>query len=232
MSVSRELLGLCRRADAALTLPKVSVLAIPEANPTVGGAPEFGMVGLEDDCAGLYYAWLGDTQKNMPAKFAETPFIGQSPLHLAALLESNDEADRSLGIAAVNAITRFVYRRAAFQEPAATSSVGGIDLGKTAHLGMVGNFPSLVAQAGKRGIRVTVIERKTHMLRKDGDLEITADLDALKLCDAVILTGSTLINDSLDDVLAAMPVGARVTMIGPTCGFFPDPLLARLCCFV
>jgi uncharacterized protein (DUF4213/DUF364 family) len=43
----------------------------------------------------------------------------------------------------------------------------------------------------------------------------------------VLVTGSTLMNDTLDGVLACCDKNARVALIGPTAACLPDPLFER-----
>ena len=45
--------------------------------------------------------------------------------------------------------------------------------------------------------------------------------------DVVLITGSTLVNDTLDDLLTLRKPGARVTVVGPTVGLLPDAFLNR-----
>jgi uncharacterized protein len=45
--------------------------------------------------------------------------------------------------------------------------------------------------------------------------------------DVVLLTGSTLLTDTLDDLLRLCRPDARVVVVGPTAGLLPEPLLRR-----
>jgi len=40
-------------------------------------------------------------------------------------------------------------------------------------------------------------------------------------------TASTLLNDSLDDILAHCTAAEVLVVVGPTAGFLPDPLFSR-----
>ena len=42
-----------------------------------------------------------------------------------------------------------------------------------------------------------------------------------------MITASTLLNNSIDEVLEYSRAAQRRVMIGPTAGFFPDPLFER-----
>ncbi len=43
----------------------------------------------------------------------------------------------------------------------------------------------------------------------------------------LLITGATLINATLEELLALARPGARVTVLGPTVGMLPDAFLAR-----
>jgi len=49
----------------------------------------------------------------------------------------------------------------------------------------------------------------------------------LPTADVVLITGSTLVNNTLEDLLAFTRPEARVTIVGPTVGMLPDAFLAR-----
>lgn len=220
------MLALALRAGARWILPPVARVYIPEPQPDPARDAEFGLVELADGGCGLYYAWLGASQRGMSRRFDADSFCGVEALQLAALYSSEDEAERSLGLAAINAITASVWQQGGFVPPTAQSSFG-FEVRPHDHLGMVGNFPSLVRQAQARGARVTVLERKAHMVRRAPNLEITLDPLALRDCRKVLITAATLINDTLDGVLDSLAGDAKVTIVGPTAGCFPDPLFAR-----
>jgi uncharacterized protein (DUF4213/DUF364 family) len=53
-------------------------------------------------------------------------------------------------------------------------------------------------------------------------------LDAiLQTCNKVLCSGTTISNNSLDDILTHCSQDALISVVGPTAGYFPDPLFAR-----
>ena len=56
---------------------------------------------------------------------------------------------------------------------------------------------------------------------------VTADPEKLSACNKVIITASTLLNNSIDEILDYAGGAERKVVIGPTAGFFPDPLFSR-----
>ena len=74
---------------------------------------------------------------------------------------------------------------------------------------------------------MTIVERKVHLLESDETMRVTLDPSLLYGCNKVICTGATLLNNSLDNMLQYCHQADTVALLGPTVGFFPDPLLKR-----
>ena len=227
MSVKAELLDLVETVAEQVDLPPIEWVYIPEPDPGPGRNTEFGIVTLRDGSAGLYYAWLGDSQKGMGSRFKPDAFRGKHPVELARYCAGDDEADCSLGLAAINAITRYVYRYAGFTPADAPASMGILDIAATDHVGMVGYFPSLVKRLRNNNIRLTVIEKKPQFHKRQENFLVSADPHTLDDCNKVMITASTLLNNSIDEVLEHSQRAEKKVMIGPTAGFFPDPLFVR-----
>lgn len=227
MSVRSELLRLTEQVANRMEIPKVRQLFLPEPLIDPDKDAEFGVVELDGGATGLFYAWLGDSQRGMSERFSAEDFVGAQALEIAQLLAGKDDALRSIGLATINAITQHVFKVLGLTPLEPPSSMAGIKLQPEDKLGMVGNFPSLVRQARSQNIPVTVVERKEHMLKSEPGLSITLDLGSLRSCNKVICTASTLINDSIDEVLPYCRHADVVAVIGPSASFFPEPLFSR-----
>lgn len=227
MSAKADLLRLVETVADAIELPAVEWVYIPEPDPGPGRHTEFGIVTLRDGSAGLYYAWLGDSQKGMGSRYQPDEFKNRNPAELARYCARDDEADCSLGLAAINAITRHVFRKAGFTPGDAPDSMGILDIAASDHVGMVGYFPSLVKRLRNNGTRLTVIEKKPQFHKRQDNFLVSADMRTLDGCNKVMITASTLLNNSIDEALEYSCRAESRVMIGPTAGFFPDPLFAR-----
>ena len=86
MSVKAELLDLVETVAEQVELPPVEWVYIPEPNPGPGRHTEFGIVTLREGSAGLYYAWLGASQKGMGSRYEPDGFKGRNPRRSGALL--------------------------------------------------------------------------------------------------------------------------------------------------
>lgn len=202
-----------------------AVLGAPIPDPA--REAEFGILALEDGAAGLYYAWLGGAQAELPQRFQAADFAGVDVMDVARLYLAGADAERSLGLAAISAVTAHFYRRAGYRPPSAPDSMAGLDVGPGDRLGFIGNFVPLVRYARARGVDVAVVERKAHMVHAEPGLVISLDPRVLHDRSHVICTGTTLLNDSFEAMLPHCPHARRLVLVGPTVGFFPDAVFAR-----
>lgn len=212
---------------AALGPLQVTEAVLVAPQPAPDRDAEFGLIALEDGSAGLYYAWLGGAQTRLPEHYRAADLAGLQALDVARRYLGDSDVERSLGLAAISALTAHLHRQAGFVPRISTDSMAELALRTDRRLGMIGYFPPLVRQARAGGFSVAVVERKAHMLRHEPGLEISLDPAVLADCDPIICTGATLLNDSCERMLAYCTGAQRIALVGPTCGFFPDALFAR-----
>lgn len=226
-TVKSELIHLTEVAARKFELPLIKQVYMPEPRPAPDKDSEFGIVVLEDGSSGLYYAWMGEAQSGMNERYADQNFAGMNPLDLVQYYLSDHEADRSLGLAAVSAITQSVFRQTGYQLNRAGNSMGELQLEEGDHVGMVGYFPSLIRRLREQNIHVTVIEKKSKFVQSDELVTVTLDASELSACNKILSTASTLLNESIDEILDITQTAETVVFVGPTAGFFPDPLFDR-----
>jgi uncharacterized protein len=225
--VAGELIHLLERLADAAALPRVRALHLPPpaADGTRDG--EFCAVELEDGSLGLSFVLLGDTLATLRGGTGREPLAGIASLELARRYATARGAERALGFAGVNALTRHLFDRAGYVPPRAGGSVGELDLGPGDHLGMVGLFPPLVAQVLATGARLTVVELRADLAGPREGWHVTLDKGELAHCNKVLSTSTVLLNDTLDSLLEQCRHAQRLALIGPGAGCLPDPLFAR-----
>lgn len=191
----------------------------------------FCAIELDDGAFGLSYVMLGDTLRGllMAHGSARTaPLAGADPLVLAARLHDGSAVERAIALAAINALTDSVWRRVGYEPPPASNSLGDLVLGPQDHLGMIGFFPPLVQRVAEAGGRLSVVEMNAAMVARQRERypHITIGLDRALLapCNLVVGTSTMLLNDTLDQMLAAAPQAKRFAVIGPSAGLWPDAL--------
>jgi uncharacterized protein (DUF4213/DUF364 family) len=77
------------------------------------------------------------------------------------------------------------------------------------------------------GAQLTVLELKPHLAGQRDGYRVTLDADMLRACDKVVATGTLVLNDTLDRMLALCQRARWIALIGPSMGCLPDALFAR-----
>lgn len=226
-ALNDELLTQCSKALALLGSLEVKQALLVDPKPSPDRDAEFGLITLSNDFSGLYYAWLGEEQAELPKRFTADALEGQPVQQLLTLYSSDDNAARSLAMAAINAITAALYAAARFVPAVPSDSFAGIKLIPGTVLGMIGYFPPLVRRALEHGMQVRVLEKKAHMVQNTHGLVVSLEADVLNEAEQLIITGTALINQTMQALLTAFAHSRHTVILGPTVGCFPDALFAR-----
>jgi uncharacterized protein (DUF4213/DUF364 family) len=227
VKVADEILGLLATAFSAGWIPRVRALHLPPTPWDGTKDGEFGALELDDGSLGLSYVLLDGALEALVAGTHGERLLGADALEVARWWAAGDGVRRTIGFAAVNALTRHLFDCAGYAPPDAADSIGGLDPQPGEHIGMVGFFPPLVKQVTARGARLTVLELKSELAGERDGFHITLDPAALQACDKVLSTSTVLLNDTLDAVLAHCRRARAFAMIGPGASCLPDPLFAR-----
>jgi len=222
-----ELVAVARRIAGALRPPPVARVVLPPPEPGPDQHGSFCVVQLADGSTGMGYVLLGDTRERLRAFEPASSLAGRGALELAEGFAGEDPAARSVGLAAINALSRHLFDRAGFAPDFAANSLGSLVLGPGDRLGMVGFFPPLVRRAREEAIPLTVLELKEELVQEAPGLTVTLDPERLAGCGKIVCTSTALLNDSLDGLLARARGCSEFVIIGPSAGFVPDPLFAR-----
>lgn len=225
MSWASEALQLLRRYGARAPLPRVRRLHLPPPPEPGRQRGEFCALELDDGALGLAYVLLGDTLPVLAR--GGIGLAGADALAMAEGFAGGDTLRRMLGFAAMNALTRSLFDRAGFVLPPGTDSFGGLDPQPGERLGMIGYFAPLIGRIVARGARLVVCELREDLVRDDGTVRVTTDPHELAGCRKVMATGTLMLNDSLDPMLAHCRGAEHLALVGPSVGAPPDPLFAR-----
>lgn len=221
-----QLRRFARRAPA---LPRVRALHLPAEPPPGEGDTrgEFCALELDDGALGLSYVLLDDTLARLRDADATLGLAGADALEVAGLFVGADPMRRTLGFAAANALTRCLFDRAGWQPDVSADSLGALDAQPGEHIGMIGLFTPLLQRVLASGALLTVVELKAHLAGEHDGYRVTVDAEALRACDKVLATGTLVLNDSLDRMLALCARARWIALIGPSMGCLPDALFAR-----
>lgn len=227
MSLVDDTLALLQQFAEHAPLPRVRALHLPPPPPPGGLRGEFCALELDDGSLGLSYVLLGDTWAQLTAHAARHLQPGDDALALARGYARADTLERTLGFAAVNAVTRCLFDRAGFVPPPSRDSLGQLDPQPGETIGMVGHFTPLLPRITARGAQVVVLELRADLVGERDGVRVTLDPADLRGCDKVLATGTLLLNHTLEAVLAQCAQASRFVLVGPSVGGPPDPLFAR-----
>ena len=225
-SPALELLDLVEQAAAALPLPAVAQALFPPNRKGTGKPGEFCALRLADDSVGTAFVLLGDTLARLQ-DVRPDELVGQRALDVARHFADGDPVWRALGLAAINAVTQHVYRRAGYEPDLAADSLGSLRLEPGDRVGMIGFFPPLVPRVRELGLPLTVVELRAELVKEESGLTVTLDPKRLAGCNKIVSTSTVLLNDTLEEILGYCRHAEALALIGPSASCFPDPLFAR-----
>ena len=172
-----------------------------------------------------------------PSSAMAMPFPGKLRGRRAADLArealSGHGIRRAVGIATVNALAEHCWRRRPHPLVELRQNVDAFDATEI-HDGdqvvVVGAFVPFLKELKRRRQSFLVLEQDPATLKAD-ELPFfrpaEAAPDIVPHADVLLITGSTLVNATLEDLLALARPEARITIVGPTVGMLPDAFLAR-----
>ena len=226
VSPTMELLRLVEQAAATLPLPAVAQALFPPDRKGTGMQGEFCALRLNDGSVGTAFVLLGDTLARLQ-QHAPGELVGKPALDVARRFAEDDPVERALGLAAINAITQHVFRRAGYEPDLAADSLGSLRLGPGDRVGMIGFFPPLVPRVRELGLPLTVVELRAELVREAPGLSVTLDPKRLAGCNKIVSTSTVLLNDTLEEILGYCRHAEALALVGPSASCFPDPLFAR-----
>lgn len=140
---------------------------------------------------------------------------------------------RAVGVAALNALADMCWER---QPPQGVELRMGIDAYDAAdiqpgeHVVVVGAFVPFLKSLKRAKQPFTVLELDAATLKPD-ELPYYRPADQadqiVPSADVLLATGTTLVNDTLEHLLALCRPTARVVVVGPTVSLLPDAFLRR-----
>ena len=140
---------------------------------------------------------------------------------------------RAVGVAAMNALADMCWERRAPRGVALRTGIDAYDAAAIQpgeNVVVVGAFVPFLKSLKRARQKFTVLEMDPATLKPDelAYFRPSEQADAvLPSADVVLITGTTLLNDTLERLLALCRPAARVVVVGPTVGLLPDAFLRR-----
>lgn len=238
-----------------IDMPNSTILAetIAVIRDTVAG--EIEAVTVERAVVGLFFTGVKLTTGHVgacatpiktipeavccPSSAHAMPFPGKLRGRRAAdLMEEAQRPDgirRAVGVATMNALAALCWDRRSHPDVELETGVDAFDAAEIRpgeQVVVVGAFGPFLRELKRRGQPYLVLEQDPSTLKTE-ELPYYRHASEAALvvpeADVLLVTGTTLLNDTLDAILAAARPEARAVVIGPTVGLVPEPYLRRGC---
>jgi uncharacterized protein (DUF4213/DUF364 family) len=148
-------------------------------------------------------------------------------------LDSTEPIKTATAIAVLNALSATCLESGPTGDYTVTEGIDAQDAVKMPpekSVAVIGAFVPTLRALKRRGGDWWVIEKDPRTLRDD---EISHFVPAdesqsiINTADVLIITGTTLINHTLEPILEAAKPGAEIAVMGPTASLLPEPLFQR-----
>jgi uncharacterized protein (DUF4213/DUF364 family) len=171
-------------------------------------------VQLAGGAAGVALTFHRDSGGGCTVFHGLRPIAGRPAAELLKLLPSADPVEAAVGLACANALANRPDR------PYTDGDVlDQLDFSPQDHVGMVGNFGPLLGPVRKKARRLTIFEQIEEPV---GDLRPAAEaIRVLPECQVALITATTIINHSVDDLLAAAKNCRTVAVLGASTPLLP-----------
>jgi len=161
------------------------------------------------------------------------PLAGRPASELIEYALAGNGISRALGIATLNALAELCWRRRpapGVELRAGTDAFDATQFHASDRVVLVGAFIPFLKELKRRGQPYLVLEENPAALKPE-EMAFYRPAEAapeiVPAADVLLITGATLINDTLEDLLLLARPEARVTVLGPTVGMLPDAFFAR-----
>jgi len=139
----------------------------------------------------------------------------------------------AVGVATLNALSRCLWEKKGFPGCQMIESKDAFDLlnfSSAKRVALVGAFGPYIRRLARMNVELSVLENNPRSLADEAVRYFCPAEQAsivLPRSDVVILTGSTLVNQTIDELLSLVPRNGQVAVVGPTASLHPQPFFRR-----
>jgi len=231
MSLLNEYLELFTQIANRIPLPKIKSVYLPESDRLVDGIKkkdEFGFVVLDDDSVGAFYTSFDNTLECLEKRYPDNLHLNLDSLSVIKHITGSSLPMRAIALGTINAVSQHIMKRAKFTTPdkkTTNSQSTGISQAKAGErIGMIGYFAPLIERLLGKDIEILVLEKDPKRVEPQQGVTVSERIADLAQCDHILCTASTLINDTLDEILQHSTLAKTFSLIGPTGSSLPDLL--------
>jgi len=207
-------------AELQAFLPNINRIRVPSVIIGV----EYTGVRLSSGQVGLAYTLTSEETPDCCALTRRAGHLTElSALELAQLGLSWDVRSRIVGTAALNALSQLRLSIRLNRVLITKGNIADHLVVKGDVVTVVGNMAPMVDKLGAKAKRIYVLER-TMQLRDDRTLPDTAAEEIIPQSDVVLITGTSIINGTVDRLLELSRNARELALVGPTAGILPTVL--------
>jgi len=169
---------------------------------------------------------LSSKQKRNFGAFTPGNIAGQKVLDLFGYMD-NEEIFSSLKIAVLSALSSFVIDKFNYKVLEDKDPFDLLDLSEPKTITLVGAFETYIRRIDEKKHKIQVLELNKEALRDEYKHLFIPSINAYKVLpdsDIIIITGLTLVNNTIDDLLKLIPESKQVLVVGPSISILPDIL--------
>jgi uncharacterized protein (DUF4213/DUF364 family) len=139
----------------------------------------------------------------------------------------------AIGVATLNALSQWIIETETKEEHRVIKDKDGFDLlGIQSHetVSLIGAFGPYIRRLKMMGNPFYIIEKNPQTLRPDEMKYYRSDSEmaiTLKNSDVLIITGTAIVNHTIDPILSSITHGKRAAIVGPTASMVPDAFFKK-----
>lgn len=199
----------------------------------------FTGVKLSTGHAGCAFTPIGEIPEAVccPTTAARMPQAGNlGGSSVAEILHDAPNSDvlkSAIGVATLNALTQWIIESRGEGEYQVIKDKDGFDLLEIQPhetVSLIGAFGPYIRRLTMMGNPFFIIEKNPHTLRPDEMKYFRSDSEmatTLKNSDDIIITGTAIVNHTIDPILSSISNGKRTAIVGPTASMIPDAFFKR-----
>jgi uncharacterized protein (DUF4213/DUF364 family) len=158
---------------------------------------------------------------------------GEKALELMKLANKDDAMQRSVGIAVLNALSALLLKEQGIKGAHIMEGADALDviaINRADTIVMVGAFVPFIKALKGTTETLYIIDKHPQALKEDERhlwCSPASVAETLPQADIVIITGSSMVEGGLDDLLSACTKAREIILAGPTASTWPVPFFKR-----
>jgi len=201
---------------------------IPPVERVIVGIGFTGVL-LQGEYLGLAFTILRDaikkgcTKTKIPGRYWK-----KTPFELASYALDNDLLHRAIGMAAINAISDYIFKNTELYHKEYNIFKDVIQKPRSIKIYFIGNIMPIAIELERMGFHIELYDNNPYALNihpvpKNRSLTFHKSPQDLDLYDINVITGSSIVNHTIDGILEKTRKDQEIYIIGPSSNCIPGP---------